>query len=122
MNSQDARQAFKDAGLTYQKIKETDIKVLRAMLSLEYLKASIKKELETNSLYVEEEFVFRPMANGSMEFAKIYINSMIFKNKKDLITFYEDGHIKFCEWASEANKAPALRAFVKWTKLIGDTK
>lgn len=122
MNSQDARQAFKDAGLTYQKIKETDIKVLRAMLALEYLKASIKKELETNSLYVEEEFVFRPMTNGSMEFAKIYINSMIFKSKKDLITFYEDGHIKFCEWASEANKAPALRAFIKWTKLIGDTK
>lgn len=122
MNSQDARQAFKDAGLTYQKIKETDIKVLRAMLSLEYLKASIKKELETNSLYVEEEFVFRPMTNGSMEFAKIYINSLIFTRKKDLITFYEDGHIKFCEWASEANKAPALRAFVKWTKLIGETK
>lgn len=121
MNSQDARQAFKEAGLTYQKIKEADIKVLRAMLALEYLKASINRELETNSLNVED-YRYTPKLDGSMEFAKIYINSMIFKSKKDLITFYEDGHIKFCEWASEANKAPALRAFVKWTKLIGDTK
>lgn len=121
MNSQDARQAFKDAGLTYQKIKETDIKVLRSMLALEYLKASIKKELETNSLNVED-YRYTPKLDGSMEFAKIYINSLIFTSKKDLITFYEDDHIKFCEWASEANKAPALRAFVKWTKLIGDTK
>lgn len=120
MNSQDARQAFKDAGLTYQKIKETDIKVLRAMLALEYLKASINRELETNSLNVDD-YRFNPKLDGSMEFAKIYINSLIFK-KKDLITFYEDGHIKFCEWASEANKAPALRAFVKWVELIGETK
>ena len=122
MNSQEARRLFKQAGLTYKCINLDDLKRLRDILKDEVSAATARKECDFNSMYVEEDFIsYFKDEDKNLKFASFFISSNIFK-RKSALTFFDDGHILFCGWTSEANRAPIIRGFEKWVKEIGREK
>lgn len=108
----EAREYFKEKGLTYGDINEGDILVLTMLLQKEIKKSN--KEGETScDMSLSAKVDMKKKSNGSIICCFLYMNSHYF-TRREAISFNRDGFIGLTGWADQGNTNPILRAFLKW--------
>ena len=112
-SNDEARQYFKDKGLSYSNITEGDILTLTMMLNKEMKKANKDCETSTGTLNLSRKINMKRKSGGSIICCYLYVNSHYF-TQRECISFNEDGFIGFAGWADQGNMNPILRAFIKW--------
>lgn len=120
-SNDEARQYFKDKGLTYDDITEGDILIL-VMLLNKHIKAAVKdNETSVDSLCLSSKKVIKKKTNGTITACYLYVNSHYF-TQRECISFNTDGFIGFAGWADQGNTNPILRAFLEWCDNLASQK
>lgn len=120
-SNDEARQYFKDKGLTYDDITEGDILTL-VMLLNKHIKAAVKdNETSVDSMCLSKKVVIVKKKNGTLSHGFLYLNSHYFTNR-ECISFNRDGFIGFAGWADQGNVNPILRAFLEWCDNLASQK
>lgn len=120
-SSEEARQYFKDKGLTYADVTEGDILVLVGNLNKEIKKSNKAGETSTNTMHLSKKVTMKKNRDGSIISCSLYMNSHYF-TQREAISFNEDGFIGFAGWADQGNTNPLLRAFLKWCDYLADNE
>lgn len=120
-SNDEARQYFKDKGLTYADVTEGDILVLVGNLNKEIKKSNKAGETSTNTMHLSKKIAIKKNRDGSIISCCLYMNSHYF-TQREAISFNEDGFIGFAGWADQGNTNPLLRAFLKWCDYLADSE
>ena len=120
-SNEEARQYFKDKGLTYADITEGDILTLTMLLNKEIKKSNRNGETSTDSMNLSKKVVMKKKSNGSIISCYLYMNSHYF-TQREAISFNADGFIGFAGWADQGNTNPLLRAFLSWCDYLAESK
>ena len=117
----EAREYFKQKGLTYNDITEGDILSLVLLLNQE-LKAAVRNgETSVDTMHLSRKIDIKKNTNGTIQKCFLYVNSHYF-TQREAISFNEDGFIGFTGWADQGNANPILRAFIKWCDAVAPEK
>lgn len=111
--TKEARQYFRDKGLSYHDITEGDILSLLMLLNREIKKSNKAGETSVSTMYMSSKINMKKRTNGTIIKCFLYINSHYF-TRREAISFNEDGFIGFAGWADQRNTNPLLRAFLRW--------
>lgn len=111
--TKEARQYFRDKGLSYHDITEGDILSLLMLLNREIKKSNKAGETSVSTMYMSSKINMKKRTNGTIIKCFLYINSHYF-TRREAISFNEDGFIGFAGWADQGNTNPLLRAFLQW--------
>ena len=109
----EARQYFRDKGLSYHDITEGDILSLLMLLNREIKKSNKAGETSVSTMHMSSKIDMKKRTNGTIIKCFLYINSHYF-TQREAISFNEDGFIGFAGWADQGNTNPLLRAFLRW--------
>lgn len=109
----EARQYFRDKGLTYDDITEGDILSLLMLLNREIKKSNKVGETSVSTMHMSSKIDMKKRTNGTIIKCFLYINSHYF-TRREAISFNEDGFVGFAGWADQGNTNPLLRAFLRW--------
>lgn len=120
-SNDEARQYFKDKGLTYEDITEGDILTLTMMLNKELKTANKECETSVGTMYLSRKVNMKRKTNGSLICCYLYMNSHYF-TRRECISFNYDGFIGFAGWADQGNTNPILRAFLKWCDYLAESE
>lgn len=120
-SNDEARQYFKDKGLTYADITEGDILVLVGNLNKEIKKSNKAGETSTDTMHLSKKIAIKKNRDGSIVSCYLYMNSHYF-TQREAISFNVDGFIGFAGWADQGNTNPLLRAFLKWCDYLADSE
>lgn len=119
MTRNEARQYFRDKGLTYKDISRTDLALLSSLINRNFAKeraAAIKAGKDPYWLRVNSarnyKGDFAPFT-GFMVCAFLTGKGEYF-TAREVVSFNRDGYIGFCGDASDRNAQPVLEAFVEW--------
>ena len=115
-----ARQKFNDKGLKYSDIKMSDFFRLVSFVCEEI--ENFKEEKGIHTMVISQRLkannpVFNADENGNLKSAFIKVSSHYFEGR-EAISFYKNGVICFCRWASSTNEKPFINAFIKWVDTI----
>lgn len=116
-----ARQYFTDKGLTYDNITEGDILILSMMLEKELKRSNKTGETSVSTITLSKKIDMKKKTNGHIICCFLYVNSHYFE-RREAISFNQDGFIGFAGWADQGNTNPILRAFLKWCDYLSDAK
>lgn len=116
----DARNYFKEKGLTYDSIDEGDILVLSMMLQQEIKKSNKADETSVSTMTLSTKIDMKKKTNGHITSCFLYMNSHYF-TRREAISFNVDGFIGFAGWADQGNTNPLLRAFLKWCDYLAES-
>ena len=119
--NEEARAYFRNKGLTYDDIKDSDIAALTILLGQEYKKSNESGETSVNTEYLSKKIDVKHKSNGSIISCFLYVNSHYF-TRRECISFNRDGFIGFAGWADQGNVNPILRAFLKWCDMLAEGK
>lgn len=111
--TKEARQYFRDKGLSYHDITEGDILSLLMLLNREIKKSNKAGETSVSTMHMSSKINMKKRTNGTIIKCFLYINSHYF-TRREAISFNEDGFIGFAGWADQGNTNPLLRAFLRW--------
>ena len=111
--TEEARQYFRDKGLSYHDITEGDILSLLMLLNREIKKSNKAGETSVSTMHMSSKIYMKKRTNGTIIKCFLYINSHYF-TQLEAISFNEDGFIGFARWADQGNANPLLRAFLRW--------
>ena len=111
--TKEARQYFRDKGLSYHDITEGDILSLLMLLNREIKKSNKAGETSVSTMHMSSKIYMKKRTNGTIIKCFLYINSHYF-TRREAISFNEDGFIGFAGWADQGNTNPLLRAFLRW--------
>ena len=111
--TKEARQYFRDKGLSYHDITEGDILSLLMLLNREIKKSNKAGETSVSTMHMSSKISTKKRTNGTIIKCFLYINSHYF-TRREAISFNEDGFIGFAGWADQGNTNPLLRAFLRW--------
>lgn len=111
--SEEARQYFRDKGLSYHDITEGDILSLLMLLNREIKKSNKAGETSVSTMHMSSKIYMKKRTNGTIIKCFLYINSHYF-TQREAISFNQDGFIGFAGWADQGNTNPLLRAFLRW--------
>lgn len=111
--SEEARQYFRDKGLSYHDIAEGDILSLLMLLNREIKKSNKAGETSVSTMHMSSKINMKKRTNGTIIKCFLYVNSHYF-TRREAISFNEDGFIGFAGWADQGNTNPLLRAFLRW--------
>ena len=111
--TKEARQYFRDKGLSYHDITEGDILSLLMLLNREIKKSNKAGETSVSTMHMSSKISMKKRTNGTIIKCFLYINSHYF-TRREAISFNEDGFIGFAGWADQGNTNPLLRAFLRW--------
>lgn len=114
----EAREFFKNRGLSYDSIHEGDILILCMMLQKE-LKKSNKAGETSVAMTLSKRVDMKKKSNGSITECYIYMNAHYF-TRRECISFNRDGFIGFAGWADQGNTNPLLRAFLEWCNYLAE--
>ena len=114
----EAREFFKNRGLSYDSIQEGDILILCMMLQKE-LKKSNKAGETSVTMTLSKRVDMKKKSNGSITECYIYMNAHYF-TRRECISFNRDGFIGFAGWADQGNTNPLLRAFLEWCNYLAE--
>ena len=114
----EAREFFKNRGLSYDSIHEGDILILCMMLQKE-LKKSNKAGETSVTMTLSKRVDMKKKSNGSITECYIYMNAHYF-TRRECISFNRDGFIGFAGWADQGNTNPLLRAFLEWCNYLAE--
>ena len=117
----EAREYFKNKGLTYTDVTEGDIAVLLMMLGQELKKSNKTGETSVNTMHMSRVVRMKKRTNGSIIKCFLFQNSHYF-TQRECISFNENGFIGFAGWADEGNLNPIRRAFMKWCDMLAEAK
>lgn len=109
----EARQYFRDKGLSYADITEGDILSLLMLLNREIKKSNKAGETSVSTMHMSSKIGMKKRTNGTIIKCFLYVNSHYF-TRREAISFNEDGFIGFAGWADQGNINPLLRAFLRW--------
>lgn len=113
----EARQYFKDKGLSYELITEGDILTLVMMLNQEIKKSNKIGETSVSTTYLSKRIDMKKRTNGTIIKCFLYMNSHYY-TQREAISFNQDGFIGFAGWADQGNTNPLLRAFLRWCDAV----
>lgn len=116
---EEAREYFKNAGLTYKDITEGDILTLIMLLNREIKKSNKMGETSVNTMTLSRKIDLKKRSNGTIISCFLYVNSHYFE-RRECISFNADGFIGFCGWADVGNSNPILRAFREWVNQVSN--
>ena len=119
--TKEARQYFRDKGLSYHDITEGDILSLLMLLNLEIKKSNKAGETSDSTMHMSSKIDMKKRTNGTIIKCFLYINSHYF-TQREAISFNEDGYIGFAGWADQGNTNPLLRAFLRWCDNLSEAK
>ena len=111
--TKEARQYFRDKGLSYHDITEGDILSLLMLLNREIKKSNKAGETSVSTMHMSSKIDMKKRTNGTIIKCFLYVNSHYF-TRREAISFNEDGFIGFAGWADQVNTNPLLRAFLRW--------
>lgn len=121
MERAQARDYFKNKGLSYAVLTEEDIKLLGIMLAEELFSYLMNGGNHARQMSMKVS-TFRKkdvkvLKKTGLKYARIQIDGSYFKRREG-ITFSQTGFIGFgCEF-SDVNVQPILKAFCKWCDYI----
>lgn len=116
-STNEAREYFKEKGLTYDSVTEGELLLLVMLLNKE-IKAAVKDgEMSTGTMHLSKRMDIKKRSNGAITECFLYINSHYF-TQRECISFNRGGFIGFAGWADQGNVNPILRAFRKWCDMI----
>lgn len=119
--TKEARQYFRDKGLSYHDITEGDILSLLMLLNREIKKSNKAGETSVSTMHMSSKIDMKKRTNGTIIKCFLYINSHYF-TRREAISFNEDGFIGFAGWADQGNINPLLRAFLRWCDDLAEAK
>ena len=119
--TKEARQYFRDKGLSYHDITEGDILSLLMRLNREIKKSNKAGETSVSTMHMSSKIDMKKRTNGTIIKCFLYINSHYF-TRREAISFNEDGFIGFAGWADQGNTNPLLRAFLRWCDDLAEAK
>ena len=119
--NEEARQYFRDKGLSYHDITEGDILSLLMLLNREIKKSNKAGETSVSTMHMSSKIDMKKRTNGTIIKCFLYINSHYF-TRREAISFNEDGFIGFAGWADQGNTNPLLRAFLRWCDDLAEAK
>lgn len=117
----EARQYFRDKGLSYHDITEGDILSLLMLLNREIKKSNKAGETSASTMHMSSKIGIKKRTNGTIIKCFLYVNSHYF-TRREAISFNEDGFIGFAGWADQGNTNPLLRAFLRWCDDLAEAK
>lgn len=117
----EAREYFKNCGLTYDDITEGDLLTLVMLLNKEIKKSNKVGETSTYTMCLSKKMVFVNSPKQTMKRCFLYMNSHYF-TQRECISFNEGGYIGFAGWADQGNTNPILRAFLAWCDVLKEQK
>lgn len=109
----EARDYFKECGLSYKDIMEGDILALVLLLNRELKKSNKIGETSVNTMSLSKKIDMKKNTNGSISSCFLYLNSHYF-TMREAISFNKGGFIGFAGWADDGNLNPLKRAFLAW--------
>ena len=113
----EARNYFKECGLSYGDITEGDILSLVLLINRELKKSNKIGETSVNTMSLSKKIDMKKDTNGAIKSCFLYLNSHYF-TRREAISFNQDGFIGFAGWADDGNLNPLKRAFLEWCKHI----
>ena len=120
-SNDEAREHFKNRGLTYNDITDGDILTLVIMLNEEIKKANRSGETSVNTMSLSRKIKSKHRTNGTVTECYLFMNSHYF-TQRECISFNKDGFIGFAGWADDANLNPIKRAFLRWCDVLAKAK
>lgn len=121
MTNDEARQYFKDKGLTYQDIYAGDICVLVMLLNKSIKDACKNCEMSTNTMSMSEKIKSKYTTGGRIKECYLFMNSHYFQ-RRECISFNPDGFIGFAGWSDDRNLKPIIKAFIDWVDYLSNGK
>lgn len=113
----EARNYFKECGLSYGDITEGDILSLVLLINRELKKSNKIGETSVNTMSLSKKIDMKINTNGAIKSCYLYLNSHYF-TRREAISFNQDGFIGFAGWADDGNLNPLKRAFLEWCRHI----
>lgn len=117
----EAREYFKSKGLSYEKIHDYDLLILRYLLVKEIEKSNKTGETSVNTMRMSSKQSMTLNPDGTIQTAFLFMSSHYFENR-ECISFNRDGFIGIAGWADQGNLNPIKRAFLKWCDFLTDGK
>ncbi len=117
---EDAREIWKNTGLTYSDIKREDILKLRELIKRElqtYLPTAEHSRSMDMRLAKERRYDIKFDKTGFLIGGGIFVAGGYFDHR-EAVYFSQDGFIGFCGWADSENKLPMIKAFTKWVDYV----
>lgn len=118
-SNDEARAYFKNKGLTYDSITEGDILILSMMIEKELKKSNKNGETSVETMTLSKKIDLKKKSNGHITSCFLYLNSHYFE-RREAISFNQDGFIGFAGWADQGNTNPLLRAFLSWCNYLSE--
>lgn len=121
MTNDEARQYFKDKGLTYDVLTPYTIDLLTNMVQQEIMQ--MRKEQEDCILICVNYCEHTKEQLKRKKFNNIYLTVRgTYFSDREAISFNTDGFIGFAGWACSKNVKPFIDGFVKWCDEIALSK
>ncbi len=117
----EAREYFKSKGLSYEKIHDYDLLILRYLLVKEIEKSNKTGETSVNTMRMSSKQSMTLNPDDTIQTAFLFMSSHYFENR-ECISFNRDGFIGIAGWADQGNLNPIKRAFLKWCDFLTDGK
>ena len=123
MTTEEAREYFKNKGLSYKDIGPVDFKQLRSIVGtyLDIYRATTDHAEQMDMKLRKMVPKDKKFDKGSLVRGRILIDGSYF-HAREGITFNENGFIGFCGEFSTVNSEPILQAFVKWCDDLAEIK
>ncbi|MDR2024042.1 MAG: hypothetical protein LBQ71_12565 [Hungatella sp.] len=123
MKTQEAREYFRNKGLSYDDISIIDFRQLHTLVGehLDIYREETEHAKQMNMTVKKISPKDKKFSNYGLVRGKILIDGSYFRSREG-ITFHENGFIGFCGEFSTVNSEPILQAFVKWCDGIADKK
>jgi hypothetical protein len=117
VNNDDARQYFKDKGLTYNALSVYTIDLLATMLQAEIMEMRKEAMIQlTDCILVRinpPNYTKKQLRDNKFSQFELTVQGTYF-DKREAITFNRDGFIGFAGWACTSNTKPFIDGFIKW--------
>lgn len=117
----EAREHFRECGLTYKDITEGDILSLIMLINRELKKSNKAGETSVNTMSLSKRVDMKKSTRGTIEQCYLYVNSHYFL-RREAISFNPGGFIGFAGWADDGNLNPLKRAFLEWCDVLKTEK
>lgn len=113
-----AREYFKNSGLTYESIKLDDLRLLEAMLNRNFADQVAENLKNGEGLYwkrVNPAKYYKGQYDNENRLICAYMTGAGgYFNAREVISFNRDGFIGFSGEADSSNTQPVIDAFIEW--------
>lgn len=122
MNNDEARQYFKDKGLTYDVLSVYNIDLLADMIQAEIMKMRMIMRDDCILVRINNpKYTKKQLKEDKFEWFELTVKGEYF-DQREAVCFGRDGFIGFAGWACTANTKPFIDGFIKWCDYLSSVK